>query len=204
MEVTMAKCSKEHLILTAKKVISEKGIAKASLRQIATAAGVSTGAIYHYYPNREALFYDIMSSSLSVTSQVADDKHLDTTSREDICKEIHENIVDRFSKVEENRIQFFLLKEALQNNLDLKDNFVDKYEEWISKTQKLIEHLYTEIDPQHERAIASLLIGAIDGIALQLMLNEDSVDVDAVGDIYKYLLDEGFSNILNYFNQVQV
>lgn len=195
----MAKFSKEQLIETAKHVIHEKGIAKASLREIAKTAGVSTGAIYHYYPNKEALLYDVMSDSLSVTSKVADDSHLEMTSRNLLFDEIHENIVDRFNKAEENRIQFFLLKEALQGNDELKENFAQKYEEWISKTQKLIRHLYKEVDSEHERAIASMLIGAIDGIAIQLMLNEDSVDTESVGDVYRYLLDDGFNHILDYF-----
>jgi len=197
----MAKITKSELLDVAKNVINEKGIDRASLREIAKTANVSTGAIYHYFPSKEALLYDVMSESLSVTSKVADDTHLEMESRETICKEIHENIVDRFSKENENRLQFFLLKEALLGNDDLKVDFEEKYEEWVSKTQKLLRHLYKEIDEKHERAIASLLIGAIDGIALQLMLNEDTVDVNAVGDVYKYLLDEGFIHILSYFGK---
>ena len=44
------------LLEKARKLFAENGYADTSMRQIATALQVSTGTLYHYFPNKEALF----------------------------------------------------------------------------------------------------------------------------------------------------
>lgn len=46
---------------TAIKEFSEKGFAKASMRNIAKGAGMTVGNLYRYFEGKEALFYDVIS-----------------------------------------------------------------------------------------------------------------------------------------------
>lgn len=48
--------TKELLIISAKKEFSEKGYMKASLRKICSEAGVTTGALYFFFKDKEELF----------------------------------------------------------------------------------------------------------------------------------------------------
>jgi AcrR family transcriptional regulator len=48
----------------AKRIFAEKGIAGASVREIAKAAGYTTGAIYTYFTTREDLYADVLRDSL--------------------------------------------------------------------------------------------------------------------------------------------
>ena len=48
--------SRERLILCAKKEFAEKGFAKASLRKIAADAGLTTGAVYFFFKDKNGLF----------------------------------------------------------------------------------------------------------------------------------------------------
>ncbi|MGH3876019.1 MAG: TetR/AcrR family transcriptional regulator [Actinophytocola sp.] len=50
----------------AKALFARVGIAGASVREIAKAAGYTTGAIYTYYPSKEEIYADILRDSLDV------------------------------------------------------------------------------------------------------------------------------------------
>ena len=56
---------KQRAILdSAARVLSEQGGDKSSMAQIAAQAGVSKALLYHYYPSRDALIFDIIRTHL--------------------------------------------------------------------------------------------------------------------------------------------
>ncbi len=55
---------REIIRAAAKKVFAEAGLDRASVREIARAAGYTTGAIYFHYAGKEALYADLVSQSL--------------------------------------------------------------------------------------------------------------------------------------------
>ncbi|MCL4674516.1 MAG: TetR/AcrR family transcriptional regulator [Pararhodobacter sp.] len=56
---------KQRAILTsAAAVLAEQGMDKASMAQIAVQAGVSKALLYHYYPGKDALIFDIIRTHL--------------------------------------------------------------------------------------------------------------------------------------------
>ncbi|MCG8490590.1 MAG: TetR/AcrR family transcriptional regulator [Sneathiellales bacterium] len=59
---------KEDIRRAAQKLFEEKGIAKATVREIAREAGYTTGAVYFHYKNKEAIYQDIISQSLETLS----------------------------------------------------------------------------------------------------------------------------------------
>lgn len=57
---------KQRAILTsAAAVLAEQGMDKASMSQIAAQAGVSKALLYHYYPSKDALIFDIIRTHLT-------------------------------------------------------------------------------------------------------------------------------------------
>jgi AcrR family transcriptional regulator len=46
---------REHLLAAARAIVDREGLAGASVREIAREAGVATGTLYNYFPDREAL-----------------------------------------------------------------------------------------------------------------------------------------------------
>ncbi len=71
---------KQHgLLLTAANVFATQGMEKASMAQIAQEAGVSKSLLYHYYPSKDALIFEIIHSHLTILDkalEVADDPKL--------------------------------------------------------------------------------------------------------------------------------
>ncbi|ETX30128.1 TetR/AcrR family transcriptional regulator [Roseivivax isoporae] len=57
--------TKRHgLLLDAARVFATQGMDKASMSQIAAAAGVSKSLLYHYYPSKDALIYAVIATHL--------------------------------------------------------------------------------------------------------------------------------------------
>ncbi len=55
---------KRAILASAAAVLAEGGVDKASMAQIAAEAGVSKALLYHYYPGKDALIFDIIRSHL--------------------------------------------------------------------------------------------------------------------------------------------
>ena len=52
------------ILRSAAAVLAEAGMDKASMSQIAARADVSKALLYHYYPGRDALIFDILRTNL--------------------------------------------------------------------------------------------------------------------------------------------
>lgn len=52
------------ILRAAARVIASEGYGRASMAMIADAAGISKANIYHYYPGKDALLFDILSTHL--------------------------------------------------------------------------------------------------------------------------------------------
>lgn len=67
------------ILSSAAAVLAEQGMDKASMAQIALQAGVSKALLYHYYPGKDALIFDIIRTHLSeldAAVEAADDPDL--------------------------------------------------------------------------------------------------------------------------------
>ncbi|MCA2014422.1 TetR family transcriptional regulator [Pararhodobacter sp. CCB-MM2] len=53
------------ILSSAASVLAEQGMDKASMAQIAVQAGVSKALLYHYYPGKDALIFDIIRTHLT-------------------------------------------------------------------------------------------------------------------------------------------
>ncbi|MDE7188047.1 MAG: TetR/AcrR family transcriptional regulator [Lachnospiraceae bacterium] len=62
--------TKEKLIASAKAEFMEKGYAKASLRKICASAGVTTGALYFFFEDKEDLFRAIVEPPLTALTNM--------------------------------------------------------------------------------------------------------------------------------------
>lgn len=76
---------KQNAILkSAAAVIAELGMEKASMAQVASHVGVSKALLYHYYPSKDALIFDIIKThlhELHAGVEAADDRTLPANDR---------------------------------------------------------------------------------------------------------------------------
>lgn len=188
---------KARIIQAAKCVISRSGISGATMRGIAEEAGLSTGAIYHYYSSKEDILYEVMDESLSETVRIAQESKILERSLNELIEEIYGNIIKRFEKVDENRIQFYLAQESISGNAELSERFRAKYDEWVCRTEELMERMYKKAPTKYNKALASLLIGAIDGIVMQLLLCANPAELKDILKVYHVILKDGIPRLLD-------
>ena len=55
-----SRLGKQHLLETAEKLFTEHGYQAVSIRDIAQASGVTNAALYYHFPNKEALFDEVI------------------------------------------------------------------------------------------------------------------------------------------------
>jgi len=194
---------KSRIMEAAKQVICRNGIAGATMRGIAEEAGLSTGAIYHYYKSKEEILYEVMNQSLSESSRIAEKSQDGKLSGEEIAEEIYKNIIKRFHKEKENRMQFYLAHEAMLGDNELKERFKEKYSEWITRTEELMQYMYGKEPTKYNKAFATLLIGTIDGVVMQLLLGANPAGIDEITEIYHHILKEGIPKFLNYLENIE-
>lgn len=60
---------KQHLLEVAESLFTEQGYQAVSIRDIAQAVGVTSAALYYYFPNKEALFSEVLAFHVEGLSQ---------------------------------------------------------------------------------------------------------------------------------------
>ncbi|WP_339244363.1 TetR/AcrR family transcriptional regulator [Paenibacillus sp. FSL F4-0243] len=198
----MSEDKKLHIIEATNRVIYRMGIAGTTMRRIADEAGLSTGALYHHYNSKEEILYDAMDRSLSVSTRIAEEVQQGKYSRGEVIEQISENVKDRFNKIDDNRMQFYLAQEAILGNEEISNQLKVKYKKWIGHTDELLQRLYEKQPGKYNKAIASLLIGAIDGIVMQTLLGvANTDDIEDISEVYHKLLVEGIPKLLEAWDE---
>lgn len=199
----MSEDRKLRIIEATNHVISRMGIAGTTMRRIADEAGLSTGALYHHYNSKEEILYDAMDRSLSVSTRIAEEAQQGKYSRGEVIEQISENVKNRFNKIDDNRMQFYLVQEAMLGNEEISNQLKVKYKKWIGHTEELLQRLYEKQPGKYNKAIASLLIGAIDGIVMQTLLGVTNTedDIEDICEVYHKLLIEGIPKLLEAWDE---
>lgn len=60
----LAESKRQHILDAAREAFAEDGLEKASLRAIATKAGYTPAALYFHFPSKEAIYAELLRSSL--------------------------------------------------------------------------------------------------------------------------------------------
>lgn len=185
---------KQKILEAARATIIEHGIQGTTLRGIAKRAGLSTGAIYHYYSSKEAILYDVMDEGLGEIRRIANVSMEDQKEAHEIIQEIFDGMQDRLKKDAESRLQFYLAHEAMLGNEELKNKFKLKYEDWINRVEAIFVRAYGVEQGPSTRAVATWTMAAIDGMVFQTLLNVQVVEAEHINRVLKYLLQDGFTH----------
>ena len=134
---------REYLIRAAKEEFMEKGYNKASLRSICSKAGMTTGALYFFFENKEDLYEEITGSAINelkelIRTHIADDKEA-MKSIEDISTifEDHSSEADMFIDcIYRNYDSFMLILSGSKEG---------EYEKFVDEFVKLVEDSSMEL-----------------------------------------------------------
>lgn len=167
-EVSMRK---QRIINAAIQVMQENPMEEVSVRKIATQAGLTTGAIYHHYKNKDELLFDVIKQSLQFTHRLAESvKNENHKKGRELLEEIVSEVGKRLSKSEEQKLYILLLNDAIARNHPILKKYEENYRAIIENTANLFEEAFELENEAHKRGVAALLVAAMDGIAIQQAL----------------------------------
>ena len=171
---------KQRIIDAAIEVLKENSIEETTVRKIAARAGLTTGALYHHYKNKDELVFDVITQSLQFThrlsEKVKDEKSVKTGN--ELLAEIASEVAKRLSKVDEQKLHMRLLNDVIAKNSPIKKKYQKNYGEIINNTANLFDKAFEIQNDDYKRSVAAILVAAIDGIAIQQALDVLPEDQD--------------------------
>lgn len=192
---------KQKILAAARNVIIRNGANGATVRAIADEAGLTTGAIYHHYKNKDDLLYDLLDDSLSVSTHIAQGMSNQDIPKEKVKQEISRETAERFKKDAENRLQYHFAHEVLLGNEEVQAKLEVKYKEWTRRVEEILVNLYGLEDTRLNQALSSWLIGAVDGVVLQYLLGVNDNSVEEMTEVFELMLDEGLPAFVRRLNE---
>lgn len=176
---------KKQLLDAALHVFATQGFEKASMREIAANAGLTTGAIYYHYKNKDDLYYDAVKESAYFVHKLSEkDKDSKVKSNQEMFEEISNNVRNRMSKEIEQRLLILLTAYAISKGGRIKEKYKLDYNEIIDKVAKLYFYAFGVENEACQRRIAAILVAALDGVALQYSLGVLDINDEEFKDTF--------------------
>lgn len=200
MPIPVDKKEKKEKILEASiKVFSKKGLKNTKISDIALKAGIGKGTLYEYFKSKDevfsATFYFFM---------------------ERLDKAISHRLFRIHDPMEKLRAYFSVWTEVLEGEyLDYLGIVLDFWAEgvrqrdntWLidlnelySENIKILDNLFSKcvakgkIKPVNTKIMASIMLGALDGLLIQLIMNPESFNIKKSIDLLVETMIQGLKN----------
>lgn len=194
-KIVNKEAKKMEIIHAAIKVFSEKGMVKAKMADIALEAGIGKGTIYEYFRSKEDVFasgFQIFFQGMQEQIERAINSTMDPVEQlRYLISVSFKSFLQHGSDLAMIMMDFWA--EGIRNKDEKILNAVDLrkiYHEFRIMIKAIIENgikrgVFRNVDSHH---VASLLIGALDGIMLQWIMDHKVIDLnkvtESVNDIF--------------------
>lgn len=176
---------KQAILDAAAAEFSQKGYAKASVRQIAQAAGVTTGAIYYYYKDKGDLLVDVMNSHVHYVHSLYEfDENGQKKEPAAFLRDITAGTVERLGNTEWQRLHLMLAGEIASSDEKTKREHRESYEETIQKVGDYLSFALGVPDDPRKYMVASVLVAALDGMAVQSSFGMYADNMDQMSALF--------------------
>lgn len=180
---------KQNILEAAMRVIRTQGIEKTTVRAIATQAGVTTGAVYHYYKNKEDLFQDIINESIHFSQKIITTYHSGENTQQELFNEIADNVKKRLRKEDEQKLHITLLGELISKNDENRSRVIKNYKTTIKNAGDLFGPASGVENDKYKYMMASFFVAALDGMAIQRSLGvypeKEDLMIETFVDFFK-------------------
>jgi AcrR family transcriptional regulator len=120
----------------AAKLFARKGFAGASISELAESCAVSKSLIYHYYPSKEAILFDVMNEHIDDLLRVVHSDKTTALSPEDEFTDLAKKLLRRYVGAAGQQKVLLYELEALPN--DLKSEIIDKQRKIIARVEDVL------------------------------------------------------------------
>ncbi len=171
---------RRQIVETAIETIAKQGFSQASLAEIARKAGISKGVISYHFAGKDELVEEILRSLLHQPAEFIKER---VGRNETALAQLRAYIEANFEFMESHRDNFVALVDlwGRRGSSEEENRFnADAYEPSRHYLSHILESGRERGEFRHlpARATASLIQAAIDGVMLQWVFDEESIDLD--------------------------
>ena len=181
--------NRQKIIDAATALVMERGVKGTSLADISKAAGISKGTLFYHFSAKDDLIYELT------------EKHFDEITRASLkragqmrgssLQEILQESILRILRAENRgKLNLYLLQEAVTEKPVLKNRFTDKYEEFQETMIQFLNMIAPPMEENRAKAVARLLVAALDGLIIQWLLDPDAIPVKDIAEVIALILDQ--------------
>lgn len=164
---------KDKILRETSRLLEKVPFTDISIADIAAASGLSKGSIYYYYNSKEELLYDIADSYLS---KIYDDLLVWVSNREkdtSLPRLLH-FVLKRGMDESGKGLRLHITMDAIAGNETIRAKLLEKYNAFHKVLAEKIRERKEEADGAYT---AWLLITLIDGMLVQNLLQNDTMDI---------------------------
>jgi len=189
----LAKVTEEHIqertdviLVAATRMFARKGVAVATMQDVALEAGLSVGAIYRYYPSKDnlvrAVFERIKNNTRSLFARAAEQ----SDSPEEMLRNVGRVIAERFQQ-EPTREETILVVESILADARRSDELVAGERQLRDAYSFLTERFFRQaqrkgvLDPDIDsEGLALLFVSLMVGLHVMSLETQDSLELTPV------------------------
>lgn len=200
----LSEATKDKILQSAKTEFLEKGFTNASLRTIAANAGLTTGAMYRHFKDKDALFCALVDEAIDTTFSIVKEgsienhEALENPVGESHSKDEQKKVTVYIDYIYKNFDAFTLLltKSAGSTHQNFMDEVSDMYTNILLKTIHWMKEKYNitkPIDDMSIHILANATINSFAEIVLHKMEKEEALIF--IGNIMEFF-HFGFMHML--------
>jgi TetR/AcrR family fatty acid metabolism transcriptional regulator len=200
-KVVDKKEKKDQIIGAAVQVFAKKGFAKTTINDIANAAGIGKGTVYEYFSNKE----EIINQSYRYFMRAVEFDFQEILIREITGKEKLIRILEGFARLMNSETMELveLMLDFWAEGIKTKNSegiLVEEMNKFYHSYREILADVIIEgmgdgsfkknINP---RSVASMIIGTLDGVFVQWILDRNSIDYEEMVRTVTYTVLNGIA-----------
>ncbi len=184
--------TKQKILDAAIQLFSRKGFRSTSLSDLAQATGLTKGALYHHFRNKDALFYAVLENLRFLWRERV---FRDMLEKKNALERL-ETLFDNHARLIEERETFCLVLSSLVMEMDsVNTEFMDALREVFADLTALIQRIIEKGQENREvrrdldpRLLALNLVGMMEGNSIPWILNRGNVDYQKMSSTQRHRL----------------
>lgn len=183
-----ARATHKKILMAATKLFARQGYHKTTITDIAQAVHLTSGAVFHHFPSKEALLEAVvrwLARGIDIYSD-----HLNRAEKGSlqVAQGVVHIMCEHFRRQPEATICLAALAtEFAGSRHPMEKRLKEVYEDFIEAFARILENHPKITD---SRAAATALIGAVQGIAVQGLLQAPDRSIDQLADGFMGLLSD--------------
>jgi AcrR family transcriptional regulator len=184
--------TRARLLTAAGTVFAERGYDRASLDDVAVAAGLTKGAVYSSFASKDELFYALMRERIRERVELVTRAARDQASVRDITRDAAGGLAELISSQAEWHLLFIEFWARAVRDPELRDEFARERRSARAAVASLLQEQAARSNvelPAPAEQLAVAVLALANGMAIEHLADPETVDPSTFGVILGLLLD---------------